>query len=417
MSRTDADIVAEVRRRFQPNLPERLAVAVSGGGDSVALLHILTRCFTPGTVQVMAATVDHGLRRGSADEAAGVARLAAGLGVPHRTLQWSGWDGRGNLQDQARRARYRLLTSWARAEGAAVLAVGHTADDQAETLLMRLARSSGVTGLAGIAERRVIDGVTVVRPLLDLTRAELREYLVRNGLSWVEDPSNDDTRFERIRMRQALEALAPLGLTVQALGAVARNMARARAALDWYAFLAARDMATVSAGDILFDHRQFRTLPDETARRLLIGAITWVSRAEYPPRSAPMRDLLDAARRGQAMTLGGCHIFVQGETLWVTREYKAVAQTFCAVGEIWDGRWRLTGGAGGGAEIRALGRAGLARCADARATGRPLPALIASPSVWRGSELLAAPLAGLDGDWTAEPIYGAEEFFASLLSH
>lgn len=418
MTGPDADILHSVRERFPASIPKRLAVAVSGGGDSVALLHILTRAFGDRKVALQAVTVDHGLRPGSAEEAAGVARLCAGLGVGHTILHWEGWDGSGNLQDQARRARYRLLAQWARAQEIAIVTLGHTADDQAETVLMRLARAAGVTGLSGIPERRATGGVTLMRPLLHLTRAELRDYLRRNGIAWVEDPSNEDSRFERVRARQALAALEPLGISVQALAQVARNMTQAREALDWYTFLAARDQVSVQGGDVVIDHRQFRVLPDETARRLLLAALAWVGQEEYPPRSGAMIALLRAARLGRAMTLAGCHVLKHGDALWVTREFRAVSGLRVPVGALWDGRWRLADDMPSeGLEIAALGRAGLGRCPDPRATGRPVPALIASPAVWRGSELVAAPLAGFANGWKAEPVFGGEEFFASLLSH
>lgn len=417
MSKTDEDIRAMVRDAFHSAVPARLGVAVSGGGDSVALLHILSQCFEPGQVELHVATVDHGLRRGSAEEAAMVGRLAKSLNLPHDVLTWDDWDGSGNLQDQARRARYRLLADWAKDRGIATLTVGHTADDQAETVLMRLARASGVSGLSGIPARRTMHGVTLLRPLLALTRAELREYLVRNHITWSEDPSNVDARFERVRIRQALQALEPLGLNIRGLAAVAQNMTQAREALDWYTFLAARDLAEICDGDVVLDQRQFRALPEEIARRLLVQAIRWVAQTEYPPRSAPMSELLKSVRRGRSMTLSGCHVLCQGPSVWVSREYNAVADVRSRPGEIWDNRWRLFGNDTGDVEIRALGHAGLALCDDPKATGLPVPALLASPAVWKGDDLVAAPLAGMPAGWRAEPVFGGEEFFASLLSH
>mgnify|MGYP000725309698 CR=1 FL=1 len=126
----DSHILAAVRASFRSAPPPKLGVAVSGGGDSVALLHALTRCFEPGQVELHAATVDHGLRPAAKDEAARVGQLCDALGVPHKVLTWSGWDGSGNLQAEARRARYRLLGDWLRKRGVSALALGHTADQQ-----------------------------------------------------------------------------------------------------------------------------------------------------------------------------------------------------------------------------------------------------------------------------------------------
>lgn len=420
MTERDAEILSAVRDSFHSTPPERLAVAVSGGGDSVALAHILSRCFAPGQVAVHTVTVDHGLRPDSAEEAARTGAQMREMGLPHEILRWQpGWDGTGNLQDQARQARYRLMTQWARDKGIAVLALGHTADDQAETVLMRLARASGVTGLSAMSPRRVMDGISVIRPVLDIGRADLRRYLEHHALGWVEDPSNEDPRFDRVKVRRAMGALSEIGITPRALSAVARNMGQARDALDWHSFLAARDFARVDGGDVLIAARGFRTLPDEIARRLLVRALIWVGGGPHPPRRAAVSGLIDSLRRGTAATLAGCQVLTIGGTIHICREYNAVRRLHCEAGSLWDGRWRVRGlqDRGGEYELRPLGRHGLMACPDWRDTGRPRAALLASPSVWTGDDLVAAPLAGRGRGWVAERDGGAEGFFASLLSH
>jgi len=418
LSPVDADILTEVRAQFHAAPPARLGIAVSGGGDSVALMHILSRCFEPGSVELFAATVDHGLRAEAAQEAEAVDKLATKLGIRHTTLKWEGWDKSGNLQDQARRARYQLLADWAKSNEIAILALGHTADDQAETVLMRLSRSSGVTGLSAMPVRRTVWGVTVFRPLLGITRAELRAYLQKHDMQWLDDPSNTDLRFDRIKMRQALEVLEPLGLTARALADVALNMSQAREALDWYSFLAARDSVTIHGGDVVLDLQKFRTLPDEIARRLLVRVIVWIGGADYAPRRATLVAALNAVRMGKPVTLAGCRAFRQGQRMWICREFNAVRRNRCASDAVWDGRWRLRHATDQAKyELRPLGRRGLMHCPNWRDTGHPHAALTASPSVWHGDDLVAAPLAGMANGWHAELVGGSEEFFASLLSH
>lgn len=417
MNETDADIISVVRRQFPTAPPARLGVAISGGSDSTALLHVLAQCFDPGTVEIKAVTVDHGLRKESAQEAVTVSKLAHSLGLSHDTLRWQGWDGTGNLQDQARRARYELLSDWAKANEIAILALGHTADDQAETVIMRLSRSAGVTGLAAMPVRRTQYGIAIQRPMLGLTRVQLRDYLKRQNIGWIDDPSNEDLRFDRIKARKALEILEPLGITAKALSDVAKNMGQAREALDWYSFLAARDCATIDGGDVVFDMRKFRTLPDEIERRLLIRAILWINGTDYPPRRSSVNEVFQAIRSGRSATLGGCRILCVGPYTWVCREYNMVRKQRCLPGQVWDQRWSVLGGDANGCELRPLGRAGLKKCASWRETGRPYGSLLASPSVWRGDDLIAAPLAGMTAGWRAEVVGGGEEFFASLLSH
>ena len=176
-----------------------VAVAVSGGSDSMALLMLMQRWAEDNGARISAVTVDHGLRPEAAGEAAMVARFCAQRGIPHEVLKWQGWDGTGNLQAAAREARYRLIADWVRAQGVEAVCLGHTRDDQAETFLMRLARKAGSDGLRGMPDRFDRHGVHWVRPVLGQSRADLRAFLRRHGVLWVEDSSNEDERFDRVR--------------------------------------------------------------------------------------------------------------------------------------------------------------------------------------------------------------------------
>lgn len=410
------DLLARIREQFETPPPSKLGVAISGGSDSTALLHILQQCLGP-DVEIFAATVNHGLRPEAGEEALQVRDIAESLGVSHTILRWRGWDGKGNLQDRARAARYDLLTSWAKAHDIDTLVLGHTRDDQAETVLMRLARASGVAGLSGMPVRRVVNGVTLLRPLLGVRREELRDYLRRQKLTWIEDPSNDDDGFERIRIRKALDLLEPLGISVPALAEVADNMARARDALDWQSFVTARDIARVQDGNVVMDRQRFAALPAEIARRLVVAAVTWIGGADYAPRRGAVLDALDAIREGRTITFSGCAVQSHRSGIWICREYNAVADVVTHAGMPWDNRWRLTGGDVRGLEIRALGENGLAQCPDWRDTGAPHSAMMAMPGLWKQGELIAAPAAGWSNGWTAELTGGDEEFFALFLSH
>ena len=411
------NIQSEIQRHFQGTLPSRVGVALSGGGDSIALLHLLTTCFQGLNVKILSATVDHGLRDGSAEEAQHVAGLAAGMGADHEIFHWQGWQGKGNLQDQARRARYQLLGDWAKRRHIPVLTLGHTADDQAETVLMRLARSAGVDGLAAMPVRRKLDEVTLLRPLLKVTRAQLRSYLTENNLTWVEDPSNQDRRFERVRMRQAMKDLEPLGLTIESLSTVAENMTKAKEALDHAVLLAGRSLAKPVLGAVAFDEDKLRDQPDEIIHRLLLGALRWVSGAGYPLRRQIMGDALDVVRNGGGLTLGGCRILSRRGQIWVCREYNAVRDEVAQPDGVWDNHWRLQGGDAQNVEVRALGKAGLLLCPDWRDSGCPREVLEATPALWRKQDLLAAPMAEMANGWTVKAVFSDEEFYTGLLSH
>ena len=411
---TGAPEPGEALSDFLAGLPEvrRLGVAVSGGGDSLALLYLLK---DHGGPELAAATVDHGLRTEAAAEAAEVARHCAGLGIPHRTLRWDGWDGSGNLQDRAREARFRLLAGWAQAEGLDAVALGHTLDDQAETVLMRLARASGVDGLSAMSDRVTRHGVLFLRPLLKLRRQALREVLTERGVAWTEDPSNTDPRFDRVRARQALDALAPLGVDAGALARVSANMSDARRALGAAAADIVARIGRSEAGDLVFQRAPLLDLPDELFRRLVGAALNWVVSGDYPPRAEAVMDLAGAIRDRRDRTLHGCRVLTSENEVRITREAAAVRDTITPTDALWDGRWRLDGPHAQGLEVRVLGAA-VADCPDWRATGLPRETLLASPAVWDGDTLIAAPVAGLSNGWRAE-VPGLESFRARLIAH
>jgi len=255
-----------------------LVLAVSGGPDSTALLFLAARWRKarkrgPG---LLAVTVDHGLRKEAAAEARQVARLARKLGVPHRTLRWTGAKPKSGLQEKARAMRYRLLATAAAEAGASHILTAHTLDDQAETVLMRLLRGSGPAGLAGMARETHRGELTLTRPFLTVPKARLVATLRKAKIPFADDPSNRDPRFTRVRMRKLMPALAEEGLGARRLALLAQRLRRAEAALE-----AAVDRAAALAnggwdpgGKIEMAARHFAALPAEVALRLLGRAVT-----------------------------------------------------------------------------------------------------------------------------------------------
>ncbi len=415
LSQSAADLSAAqaaVRAAIRQAGEGGIAIAVSGGSDSLALLHLAHAA--PAGAMLHAVTVDHGLRAESADEAARVAAICKGLGVPHAILRWQGWEGQGNLQAEARDARYRLMAEWARDRGIGTILLGHTRDDQAETVLMRLGRSAGVDGLSGMAGRFRRNDMTWCRPLLETDRATLRAYLRGMGAAWIDDPSNDDSRFERVRARAALRALAPLGIDAATLARVARHMGEARDALDACAADVARVTVRQDAGDLLLDWARLSAHPLELRRRILVAALVWVASAAYPPRREDVLSLLDESGMEGQRTLMGCVLRKERDGLRILREFNAVRETRGATDAVWDGRWRLEGPHDPAFCVAALGEAGLRLCPDWRDTGRPRASLLASPAVWRGDSLVAAPLAGWGQGWIARIV---ADFHDRALSH
>ncbi len=280
-----------------PGDAERMAVAVSGGPDSVALLLLAAAAF-PG--RVTAITVDHGLRAGAAAEAAMVAAQCARHGLPHVTLAWTGGSAGPGVQAAARAARYALMAEWCAANGVALLLTAHHADDQAETLLMRMARGSGSAGLAGIrACRPLLPGVTLVRPLLTVRRAALAAIAVESGWVIADDPTNRDPHYARTRARQLLAAAA--WLDAGQMAAAAAHLADAEAALAWAADRAWAGRARVDGGIVALDAAG---LPDELVRRLALRAIA-VLAPDAAPRGPDVARLVARMQTGGSGTLAG----------------------------------------------------------------------------------------------------------------
>jgi tRNA(Ile)-lysidine synthase len=269
---------SELPQLFADFAPRRRVIlAVSGGPDSVALLLLAKRwrAARPRGPELVAATVDHRLRRESAAEARAVAKLARSLRIAHHALAWRGKKPNSGLQAAARTARYRLLLDLARRLGADAIATAHTRDDQAETVLMRLAHGSGLSGLAGIRRTGQRDGVALLRPLLDLAKARLLATLRKARLTFAEDPSNLDPRFARVRMRRLAPALAGEGLDAARLALLAKRIARADAALAVTADVTEAQvlLAAPGSGETVLNAAALFTFPDEIGLRLLGRAI------------------------------------------------------------------------------------------------------------------------------------------------
>lgn len=269
----------------------RFGIAVSGGADSLALL-LLSHATFPG--RIAAATVDHGLRRESAQEAEFVAGLCSDRGIPHVTLAPSS-PITGNLQSAARTARYALLAEWRAREGLDWVMTAHHADDQLETLVMRVNRSSGVGGMAGIRGRQG----HVLRPLLEWRRTELDGLVQGNGITPIDDPSNRDAGFDRARIRPVVQSCTLIDPV--AANATAHHLAEADAALDWATDQISAQRLKDTGTALVLD---VTDVPDELVRRLLLRALRMMAGDGFTPRGQQMTATIQALARGEQAMLG-----------------------------------------------------------------------------------------------------------------
>lgn len=382
-----------------------VAVGVSGGGDSVALVLLLRHWVAEQGGSLLALTVDHGLRPESADEAAAVGRAMARLGVPHRILRWDGAKPSARLQAAARTARHRLLGAACAEAGILHLALAHHRDDQAETVLLRLARGSGIDGLAGMAPVRGDGAVRVIRPLLNFPHDRLLATCRAEGVDWIEDPSNHNPRFARARLRAARELLGGEGLNGERLGEVARRAGRARAALEQVTAALLAETATVHPeGWITLAPAPLLAAPSEIALRALGRALAVVGGPAHPVRDESLERLLGMLATGQGGTLGGCVVRMRRGAITVAREPVAVTERLTVPpggSVLWDGRFdlRVSSRWTQPVTVAALGAAGWREWAGRQASeglpDLPVPVRESLPSVWLGADLLGVPMIGI----------------------
>jgi len=318
-----ADVVRATLRRHAMLAPgDTVLVALSGGADSSALLLLLSRLAPDLGLTLRALHVDHGLRPDSARDADAARALGRRLGVPVDVVRVA-VTGTGSIEEAARRARYAALEAHADAIGAARIAVGHTADDQAETVLMRLLEGAGVRGLAGIPPVRG----RIVRPLLALRRRELVAELQAAGLEWIEDPTNRDPKFLRNRIRHEILPYLAAAHDVDVVTALNRVGAQARETTDALARLAARELsrlATMRAGEVVLPRAGLAALPAPAAVEVLRLAAAWAGAG--PLRRWAYRGLARALAEPpprRAFSLGAVIVEVSGGLVRLARERSA----------------------------------------------------------------------------------------------
>jgi tRNA(Ile)-lysidine synthase len=369
----------------------KLAVAVSGGADSLALMVLLAewRCRTPAAPDLLVLTVDHGLRPEAAAETEMVAELARARGLDCRILTWTGDKPLANRQAQAREARFALMARALAEDGGDALILAHHLDDQAETFLLRLARGSGVYGLAAMAPVADREGIAILRPLLGVAKERLVATLADRGIAWCEDPSNGDPAYARVRMRRLMPDLAAEGLTPQRLVRTAARLSRAASALDcWLHDVLARHAEVHPAGPVRLPLSALQDLPEEVLLRLVSHLLTRVGAQAYPPRVEKLERLIGelAQAEGAQATLCGAVVRRTASALVVWREHGRVSpeplRAQAPGSWVWDGRFAVS--------MTTLDRLEVLALADARRRDDGVAGLV-SPEGWPAQAFDRAP--------------------------
>ena len=379
-----------------------LAVAVSGGADSLCLVILAARWADRHAGRVTALSVDHGLRAEAGEEVQRVGDWLKPKGIGHQILSWPGPKPVTGVQAAARAARYRLMGGWCRQAGALHLALAHTLDDQAETFFLRLGAGSGPDGLAAMAAVRETADVRLLRPLLGVGKAALLATLEAEGQEWIEDPSNRDRAFARVRVRRAM---AEGGLKASSVARAAHRFGRARVALEAAASaLLARAVWVHPAGHAWLEPKEFMAAPDDVSLRALGRVVTAVGGREHGPRVEKLERLHGELGAGTlARTLSGSRIITAGGKVLACREARGLPGALATrPGErvIWDRRFvvRFGNKVCGGSYLRGLGRKGWSEIVqirpDLRLSSIPGPARASLPAVFDDDGVVSVPHLG-----------------------
>jgi tRNA(Ile)-lysidine synthase len=399
---------AELDDLFAPFAGARLiALAVSGGADSLALMVAAARwrARRVGEPEMVVLTVDHRLRRGSRQEAAGVLAAAAAHGLHARMLVRQGRAPTANIEAEARNARYRLLVAAAQAAGASHLLTAHHRDDLAEALVLRLQRGAGVFGLAAMRRQVRAGGIVLARPFLDVARVRLAATTAAAGLAPVVDAMNSDPRFARARVRKLLPLLASGGLDPAALAATACRLADAADAVDDAA--SALIAAAVTVDDFAvarLEAAKFRAAPSAVRDRVVARLLMAVGGGDYPPRFerlAALTETMAVPAGGRfKRTLAGCVVEQRHAAFLVYRELGREGPEAAALKPgreiVWDGRFEIRAGRSvpAGLTVAALGEAGRRAVGGTSRGLAPRGAVAALPALSHRGRIVAVPALG-----------------------
>jgi tRNA(Ile)-lysidine synthase len=402
------DEFSSLMASFEPFAePRRIAAAVSGGPDSMALA-LLAKDWIASQGELIAFIVDHGLRPESGAEALETQKRLSTVSIASEILRWDHPPVVSRLHVNARKARYQLLCNACRRHGIADLLLAHQREDQAETILMRFAKGGGIEGLAGMAGSSLKDGIRLLRPLLTVPKERLIATCDAAKLPFVRDPSNTSEKFARGRLRRVLPLLSPEGFTIDQLLLLGSRAAEASEALEHYvkSFIHSHAEQDLS-GTVHIELEPLRALPRAVASRALTACLTIVHAEDYSVERASLDPMLNALLSPDPMpgrTLHGCLITKDEKHATILREFSAITDApVIHAGEstVWDGRWQVTLGAAEDKEsyvIRPLGNPPH-EMVDKLAPGlrRSIPqgrARAGLPALWRNGTLTLIPRFG-----------------------
>ena len=422
--------VVELDRKFCEVMQDvsecSIGLAVSGGGDSMSLLVMASKWAYQFRKDLKVVTIDHHLRSDSRTEADHVKIKAESLGHSHDILDWRYETNTGNFQAAASKARKQLISTWAKKKCINVVLLGHTADDQAETFLMRLARGSGVDGLACMNRSKKLYDIEWFRPLLSFQREDLRYYLDFQNIKWFDDPSNENIRYTRVKARKLLKELEILGIRQRVLLETAERMGKAKEVLNDAAREAGEEYLRLREwGDIEVDKKLFEVTRHETYLRLLAHIIKFISGSMYRTRFSELKQFVSALIEPtfKARTIGGVIARPLNEKTLVLRREPRVpifVKDAPAKNFIWDGRWAISldkNKLGVSEKIGPLGKFGLSQIRGNAPVSIPTEGLITLPTLFEEEKVMASPLLNFGEGFECRLSYTKLDLINSLVTH
>lgn len=291
--------------------PKSIAVAVSGGSDSMALTLLANEWAKKNSVNFIALTVDHRLRVEAKDEAEQVSKWLAKYEIKHKTLTYQGEIPTSNIEAIAREYRYELLCNYVKENKIDYLFIAHNMDEQSETFFLNLSRGSGVYGLCGMPKNSIKNDVNIIRPMLNFTKDEIKEYLNSLNQKWIEDPSNQDDKYKRVRIRKLKSLLEELELSNERLTKTMQNMERVKETIEFFVDECIKTSVSFNEKSVLINREKFIYYPSEIGLRVLANIIQNLAKTPYPPRFESLEMLyqkIKDASLGNGITLAGLKI-------------------------------------------------------------------------------------------------------------
>jgi len=323
----------------------RIALAVSGGRDSLALMFLIKKWLGNNNFDkdVVVLTVNHQLREESNAECAEVALIAQGYGFHHKILIWHHENIKTSIQEKARNARYDLMINYLKENGIDTLITGHTLDDKIETFLMRLSKGSGLEGLKSIQTSRNLDGINLFRPLLNLTRDQTTKTLVSQNIGWIDDPTNADEKYERIKIRNNISTLEKLNISKDMLQLTLNRLGRAHEVISNITEKALLEVLHFdSLGYVSLDYDILKAYPYEIIIKVFEKALIYVNGKRVSLQSLE-RVCSEVIQTRKPKTINGCVIYTKKNIIHITRENRDIESFNLKVGDlhVWDSRFKI----------------------------------------------------------------------------